>query len=264
MKGIVRSLLLTLIFVIGIFCIIASSDGGGNGGCSDSERPVVVSTNPSHGATNVSTHLRWVSITFNEEMVNDKSVTWVGNWGPSLDPSFYWSEDGKTFYISPGNDNIPANSTLTLILNPSTHYPGFQDLCDNELQEYSFTFITGTDNIATTADFIGTWTGDASFDTGPGTEQITIIFTENAGFLVGEHDRGLDAGQPRMDTLTGMVINGVYSFNTTTNSVHTDCVNFGHSGTATLDPTKTIMTLESTGDFCNPEEWTLSAILNKQ
>ncbi len=109
-------------------------------------------------------------------------------------------------------------------------------------------------------DFIGVWSADADVTIGSEvfSNSISITFSENEGTLIAQIPLGLENGIQRTDTWTGVVTNGVYQFTSSTNSIDSDCSNFGYTGTATLNPDTSTMTYSGTGDFCSPTVGTMT------
>ena len=105
--------------------------------CQSSGIPDVVETYPQNGATGVPRDLPYISITFSEPM-QAASSTSASNWVPSTQS---WSEDKKTFYITPTPPNMPNfGAQVILKLNPAGYDQRFKDLEGNPLQPYTFSF----------------------------------------------------------------------------------------------------------------------------
>lgn len=136
-------LIYTLLFIIFISICGVSASGA------DTTPPKLVSTNPVNGEQNVPINQRMVSFTFNEEMLSGFGVTtWVND---SADPNIKshdwstdteWSSDHRTATLI-YNKNLPIETKIILILNPSTHMPCFKDLSGNPLpSDISVSFHT--------------------------------------------------------------------------------------------------------------------------
>ena len=118
---------------------------------SDNIPPVLISSNPADGSTNIPVTQRTVSFTFNEAMQHSDSILW---WGPSNGTelnNFELSPDQKTITYTFDRD-LPADTIIKWLLNPSTYELGFKDLAGNPLPSdtYSGSFNTSSsvsDNI---------------------------------------------------------------------------------------------------------------------
>jgi hypothetical protein len=101
----------------------------------------VVLTDPSDGATGVSTNLQSVSITFSRDMKSGYSIS--SNF-PNY--SISWSEDKQTITLTRNDLVTPLTPGLTysFTLNGGGT-EGFQDLSGIPLEEYSFSFTTTPD-----------------------------------------------------------------------------------------------------------------------
>jgi hypothetical protein len=112
--------------------------------------PIVVSTSPADGETNVSSDLNTISITFSKRMAGlpyygftltcdgctaEEQPVWPN-------ASLQWSADGKTFSISRGNAGTPLPSGITIsnALNPTDYTPAFRDINGNPLPPYYLSF----------------------------------------------------------------------------------------------------------------------------
>jgi len=108
----------------------------------DTTPPVVVSTNPPNGATNVSRDLMSVFITFDEPMRS----TWdLSSWGFPTSAETQVSYDPATCtftFTRPATDLLSPNTTCTCTVNLNEG-PGFADVTDNEAPMYTFSFTTG-------------------------------------------------------------------------------------------------------------------------
>ena len=108
--------------------------------------PTVTSTSPENGAVDVDRNTSEITITFNEAM-GPNGAFQPGGW--YLD-GILWSSDCQTLTFTRGDssDPLPANTTFTLILNPSfIYYPGviFSDYFGTPFQEdYTYSFTTGS------------------------------------------------------------------------------------------------------------------------
>jgi len=114
--------------------------------------PIVVSTSPADGETDVSSNLNTISINFSKKMAG---LPWYGfsiscdglNCSDSVWPnsSLKWSADGKTFSITRGNAGtpLPSGVTLSIALNPTDYTPAFRDINGNPLPPYYFSFKVG-------------------------------------------------------------------------------------------------------------------------
>lgn len=104
-------------------------------GSADTTPPLLVSSNPLNGATNVPVSSRAVSFTFNEPMVSGYYRDLLAvKWSNNIDTtSMYqvWSSDKKTITFILGND-FPPNATITWLLNP-VDKPYLMDLAGNPL-----------------------------------------------------------------------------------------------------------------------------------
>jgi len=110
--------------------------------CQSNGTPYVVGTYPQNGAIGVPRDLPYISITFSEPM-KASSSTLASNWVPSTQS---WSEDQKTFYITPTAPNKPNfGAQVIFTLNPSGYNQSFQDLEGNPLQPYTFSFTVVDD-----------------------------------------------------------------------------------------------------------------------
>jgi len=108
-------------------------------------KPTVISTAPANGETGVGRDLEWTSVTFSEPMRTDRSVSTTGSWPVDGSENRYWSDNGTVYHFSRTNAGtlLPANTTLSVILNPTDYLPGFKDISGNSLDTYTFTFTTG-------------------------------------------------------------------------------------------------------------------------
>jgi len=112
--------------------------------------PAIVSTYPFDGETVVSRNLEWISVTFSREMGENFRVSTY--WDPpsatgwSLSPftASTWTRDRRTFHFSRDNigKRLAPGIVIHVILNPSVHPSGFEDVPGNALNQYVFTFTT--------------------------------------------------------------------------------------------------------------------------
>ncbi len=106
----------------------------------DTTPPSLVSSNPFNDAINIPVTQGTISFTFNEPMGMGYSFSWSGVNINANDSNTSWSEDKKTIFLTLAD--LPANSTITWILNPSTLPPGFTDLAGNPLPTTAGSFTT--------------------------------------------------------------------------------------------------------------------------
>jgi hypothetical protein len=105
----------------------------------DPQAPVVVSTNPVNGATDVSRDLLSFSITFSKPMRGGTSST--SNWGTG---NIEWSADQTTVtFVRTDAQRLGAGVTVTITLSPPG-YPPYEDLQGNPLPTYTLSFTTET------------------------------------------------------------------------------------------------------------------------
>lgn len=108
----------------------------------DTSPPVVVSTDPPNGATNVSRDLTSVSITFNEPMQDTGDLS---SWGFPLSADSVVSYDSETWTFAFSRyttEPLQPNTTITLTVNLNEP-PGFVDIAGNKAPMYTFGFTTG-------------------------------------------------------------------------------------------------------------------------
>jgi hypothetical protein len=113
----------------------ADSDGDGVGdACHDSTAPSFVSSSPASGTTNVPVTQRSVSFTFSEPMMHpgNYGVTWGGIPVGMTVSDGIWSADARTITFT-FSSNLPQATTISWVLNPSTHTQNFKDLAGNPL-----------------------------------------------------------------------------------------------------------------------------------
>ena len=103
----------------------------------DNTPPLVISTDPSNGSTNVKSPRKIVSVTFSEDMKKSSTAAFsldslAGNL--TLDGTFVWSGMNKLYY----DHSVPlATGSYTVNVSPSAH-----DLAGNGLpSSHSFTFM---------------------------------------------------------------------------------------------------------------------------
>ena len=110
----------------------------------DNINPILVSSEPGDRDVNIPLTQRIISFTFSETMQPNVSVRW---WGlnDTYTALMDWSLDNKTVFFTFDRDLL-ANTTISWVLNPSTHIPGFQDLASNPLpaDTYYGSFSTAT------------------------------------------------------------------------------------------------------------------------
>lgn len=115
----------------------------------DEVAPVVVSTAPPHGATDVPVTLDWISFTFDQSMEGGWRILGDDNWPWPDESKVYWSTDKKVFSISRENAGtpLPAHTTLTFVLNPPPiEEPDFRNPYDVVMETQTFSFTTGAGN----------------------------------------------------------------------------------------------------------------------
>ncbi|MBM3789080.1 MAG: hypothetical protein FJW35_01885, partial [Acidobacteria bacterium] len=107
-------------------------------------KPVVVSTNPSNGAVNVSRFLGCISITFSKAMSGSCGLI-SQNFLPTgpAGSGCTWSADARTMTYcraEPSNTPLIEGSTVSVSLNPSGSTPWIKDTEGNFLDPYTFSF----------------------------------------------------------------------------------------------------------------------------
>jgi hypothetical protein len=125
-----------LILVLSVFIFSCENESD----TSDTISPTVVTMVPANGATNVSSLLTEIKVTFSEPMASGYSVVTVtgGTWFPTYGaPS--WSTDKLTFTLPV---TVAANTTYTFGLN-NTVYINFRDSSGNALTPVVWIFTTG-------------------------------------------------------------------------------------------------------------------------
>jgi hypothetical protein len=172
---------------------------GTDGGTTDTNPPVLVSSIPANNATGVP--LNWsVQFTFNEPMQASHSIQWSANLTPS---SFWynWSADAKTLICgySPG---FPANATITWTLNPSGSSALFKDAAGNAL---ATSVYTGSFTTSNTNDLCNPEPGDMSLGSFFLSRQVSYLQT--------------GSGAPVLDTNTPPLFNAVLTSPTNANPV---------------------------------------------
>jgi hypothetical protein len=141
----------------------------------DTTPPTVVSTYPANGATDVSGKTRRVSITFSEPM--GVGVSFTSGWGGTSGVDVSWSDDRTVLYVTRKDTTaIPNNELISFILNPEGSIYPFIDTAGNPLAEYSFQFITGTDNIAPTV--VSTYPANGAVGVSVNLAGISVTFSE--------------------------------------------------------------------------------------
>jgi parallel beta-helix repeat protein len=133
----------------------------------DTTSPNLIFNSPTNGEVNVPITQRTVSFTFNESMQPDVSVTWWGlNDNYTNNISIDWISDQKTISFTFDRDLL-INTTISWVLNPSTHQPSFKDLAGNPLpaDTYFGSFSTAT---AVEDQLIDTQNGIARLSTSEG------------------------------------------------------------------------------------------------
>jgi len=105
--------------------------------------PLVVSTYPPDGATGVGRDLMAVSITFNEPMQSRWSLSCQGFPRQAEDPVDYDSATYTFTFRRTSSQLLPPNATITYVINPEDHKPGFLDVAGNPASMTTFTFTVG-------------------------------------------------------------------------------------------------------------------------
>jgi len=106
--------------------------------------PMVSSTYPSDGATDVSRGLMAVSITFNEPMQYRWSLSSSGGFSLSAETQVSYDVVAHTFtFTRTTTDSLPASTVIAFTINPEGYEPGFVDLCGNPAPTSMFSFTTG-------------------------------------------------------------------------------------------------------------------------
>jgi hypothetical protein len=140
-----------------VLSLIAACGGGGDGGTpsqnsADTTRPIVVSTNPTDGATGVSRSLTSISVTFSEGMGGQYSIGETPNWATSNSTPVNWNST-KTI-VTWGRDDadlLPANTTINVIINETGYQSNwFRDSVGNILNPspYTFSFTTASSSVS--------------------------------------------------------------------------------------------------------------------
>lgn len=126
--------------------LVFSGCGGGEGGSAGATKPTVVSTTPSNGSTTVARDTQEIAVVFSLEMSVSHSIIISADWPISGATSVQWSADHRTFSISRDNaaDLLPANTVITIELNPDGYGLNFRDASGNPLDKYTFSFTTGS------------------------------------------------------------------------------------------------------------------------
>jgi len=115
-------------------------------------KPVVVSTTPANGATNVSRFLGCVSATFSKEMkavCGMATQNFIGAGHPGS--TCTWSADARTMTYcrpDPANNPLPEGGDVIFWLNPVYSTPWIEDTEGNFLDPYSFSFRVESPNAA--------------------------------------------------------------------------------------------------------------------
>jgi hypothetical protein len=109
-------------------------------GSAAAQMPIVVSTNPLNGATDVSQTADMVSVTFNKPMNTAYRSVSTSNWSSSFLTN-YWSQDGMTLYLPRQDIHYPfiPNTKVMIMIN----LPGYENIQDTEgnlVEEYNLTF----------------------------------------------------------------------------------------------------------------------------
>jgi pimeloyl-ACP methyl ester carboxylesterase len=119
------------IFLASLLIFIPTPEASGQG-------PIVISTNPANGASNVSLDLTVVSITFSKPMQN--AIGFTTNLWP-ISSTFSWSPDKMTLFITrTDTQKLRSEVEYTFALNPEGN--GFRDLEGNPLPPSTFSFTT--------------------------------------------------------------------------------------------------------------------------
>ncbi len=144
---------------------------------SDPESPVVVSTSPGNGATDVEPDIQSVSVTFSKSMSAGKSVNSYGNWQISETTQVTWSEDGRTATISRDDAaaNLAALSVVRLILNQNGD--GFEDTSGHILGTYSLAFTIRAATAEENPTVVSISPGSGSF-IGQFTDWVAVTFSK--------------------------------------------------------------------------------------
>jgi len=112
-----------------------------------SEKPVVVSTDPANGATDVPRDLKWITVTFSKPMYIYSSGVTSQNWTGGGD-NYTWSADAKVFSFSRKDPDtlLPPGTQVSIWLNLG-ELRVFRDAEGNYLDTYYLYFTTTSADI---------------------------------------------------------------------------------------------------------------------
>ena len=163
-----------LLLVIFIFLSGANVAKG-----ADTTSPKLISSNPADAEINVPFTQRTIYFTFNEAMQPLNEVKWLElSVGTEIE-KIIWSSDQKTIYFT-FNKNLPIDTTVSWVLNPSTNKNGFVDLSGNYLpfDTYSGSFITSNDADTTPPKLFSSIPADGEINIPSNQRTISYTFNE--------------------------------------------------------------------------------------